>query len=217
MQRLSDRAPRPPMPTDVVPFIARWSGESHAAPVVMRQIGRRGRKTIGPGRRQGIGYAGERSFDRADGVLWVRAPSGPGKGKPEYGKVHSLRQRIAMAGLRCQVCGGAADRNADGVLWLVDAEVGELRPGDERTSHPPVCVPCARRAVSACPHLRKAWVALRVRSPRMWGVSGALYRPSRPVPVAVDAGPFAFGDPLLPWVVAHQLVAQLRDFTVTEP
>jgi hypothetical protein len=83
-----------------------WSGERDGAmPVVWRRRGR------------GIGYADERSYDRdGEGVLWSRVASQPGRGKPLLGKVHSLRQRVAMAQLRCQVCGGPADRTAAGLL-----------------------------------------------------------------------------------------------------
>jgi hypothetical protein len=189
-----------------VPYVTRWSGEEDDpdVPVVVRRRGR------------GIGYARERAFDRERGVLWTRTASQPGRGKPEFGKVHSLRQRVAMGTLRCQVCGGPADRNRDGVLWLLDADAHELRYGEERTAHPPVCVPCAYRSVRGCPHLRPSWVAVRVRSYSLWGVLGVLYSPIRPEPTVVEAAHVRFGDPYLHWVRAHQLIASLRDFTVTD-
>lgn len=191
---------------DLVPFIVRWSGERNAPmPMVLRKGGR------------GIGYADERSFDRdGEGVLWARVPSEPGKGQPEFGKVHTLRQRLCMAELRCQICGGPADRTPGGVLWLIDAEPSELRSGDERTAHPPVCRPCAIRSTTTCPHLRPAFSALRVRELVRYGVTGALYAPARPVPVAVEAGQFPLGDPYLPWVRATQLLLTLTDFTVID-
>ncbi|SDO51863.1 hypothetical protein SAMN05216259_110142 [Actinacidiphila guanduensis] len=171
-------------------------------PVVRRQDGR------------GIGYADERGFDRDGyGVLWSRAPSQPGKGRPRFGQVHSLRQRIAMSGVRCQICGGPADRTRDGVLWLVDARPDHLRPRDEKTAHPPVCRPCAHRSVTACPHLRRAVTALRVRHFAPVGVNGILHRPAgRAAPEPVDVGWFAYDDPRIPWVRAHQLVVRLTGF-----
>ncbi|WP_328911757.1 MULTISPECIES: hypothetical protein [unclassified Streptomyces] len=198
-------ASRPFTPAHV-PYIARWSGERDAPmPVVMRKGGR------------GIGYADERSLDRdGGGVLWSRTPSQPGRGTPEFGKVHSLRQRIAMAGLRCQICGGPADRNRDGVLWLVDAAPGELSHGAEYTSHPPVCRPCAHRSVHACPHLRTNVTALRVRDFAASGVNGVLYHPARPVPVAAEANRFDLRDPRITWVRAYQTITTLRDFTVID-
>ncbi|WP_226961832.1 MULTISPECIES: hypothetical protein [Streptomyces] len=137
-----------------VPYITQWSGEQNAA---MPVVTRRGR----------LAYADERSYDRdIGGVLWRRVPSTPGKGKPDFGAVHPLRQRLAMAGLLCQVCGGPADRNEDGVLWLMGEASGN--PGDWpqglETAHPPVCLPCATLSVRACPHLRQLFVALRVRT-----------------------------------------------------
>lgn len=194
------------MPQTLVPFIVRWSGERDGA---MAVVFRRDRK--------GIRYADERSFDRDErGVLWVRTPSQPGRGRPEFGKVHSLRQRLCMSELRCQVCGGPADRSAEGVLWLVDAARRELRPGGEITGHPPVCRPCAERAVRACPHLRPAVVALRVRSFEPYGVNGALYQATHEGPKAVDAQVVPFGSLVMPWVRAGQLVMALRDFTVID-
>jgi ferredoxin len=194
-----------------VPYVARWSGEALAddLPVTLRRD------------RNGIGYARERSFDRDEhGILWTRAPSRPGVGTPQLGKIHSLRQRLAMAGLRCQVCGQPADRSAEGVLWLIDASPDDpsLRRGEERTVHPPVCRPCAHRAVGACPHLRTACVALRVQRATLHGVSGALYVPDHPTPAPLDAdvSVFPYGDPRLPWVLASQLVVTLRTFTTVE-
>lgn len=113
--------------TDAVPFITRWSGEAKGtSPIVVRRDGR------------GIQYADERSFDRVDGVLWARTPSQPGRGKPQFGAVHSLRQRLTMTNLLCHICGRPADRTPDGLLWLIDARPDELRPGSERTTHPPI-------------------------------------------------------------------------------
>lgn len=97
----------------------------------------------------------------------------------QYGKVHSLRQRLCMTGLRCQVCGGPADRTADGVLWLLDAPAGDLRPGAEHTAHPPVCRPCAHRAVRSCAHLRARYVAVRASAFRLRPIRSTL-GPTKP-------------------------------------
>lgn len=191
---------------DPVPYIVRWSGERDARVPVVARRGRRG-----------ISYTDERSFDRdAQGVLWARSPSQPGRGSPQYGKVHSLRQRLCMGGLLCQICGGPADRDPDGTLWLIDADPGDLRYDGELTTHPPVCLPCAHRSVRACPHLRPAWVALRVRSATPYGVNGTLYRPGNPTPAMVTATDIRLDDPILPWVRASQLIMRLNDFTPTD-
>lgn len=186
-----------------VPFVVRWSGERSAAmPVVLRPDGR------------GIRYADERAYDRdGQGVLWWRLPSQPGRGRPVFGQVHSLRQRLAMTQLRCQTCGAPADRNGAGVLWIIDASAGELRPGREDTAHPPVCRPCARGSVTACPHLRAAFTAVRVRAFVPYGVEGVRYVPTPEGPEPTEMATFPFHHPGLPYVRAHQLVMRLRDFT----
>ncbi|MFJ1599461.1 hypothetical protein [Streptomyces sp. NPDC088261] len=167
--------------------------------------------------RRGIAYADERSFDRdVHGVLWERAPSQPGRGVPRFGRVHSLRQRLCLTGLLCQVCGGPADRTTDGVLWLVDAHPAELPPTGETTAHPPVCRPCARLSLRACPRLRSHQVALRVRRFRPEGVRGALYLADRSGPRLYDARTLPLTNPLVPWLVGSQLLVELIDYTVVD-
>jgi hypothetical protein len=167
-------------------------------------------------RRRGIGYADERPGDRdSRGVLWTRVASRPGQGRPEFGQVHARRQRRAMTRLLCQVCGQPADRNADGMLWLVgeDPRRQDTWPVPLLTMHPPVCAGCAARSVGTCPHLRRQSAALRVRAFDLAGVRGALYVPGLPSPVGV-AG-VAFDDRRIRWVRAGQLIVHLRDFSIT--
>ncbi len=187
-----------------VPYIVRWSGEQNAPMTVVMQRGGRG-----------IRYADERTYDRdARGVLWGRVPSQPGRGKPVFGETHSLRQRLAMSQLRCQICGGPADQNTAGVLWIIDGQAEDIRPGDEETAHPPVCRPCAHRSVIACPHLRDRFTAVRVRGFAPMGVKGALYGLGPKGPEVVDAVALTFTDPRLPYLRAHQLIMRLHDFTL---
>ena len=64
----------------LVPYITQWSRERVPK---SEMVIRRGRPA----------FADEHPYDRdSNGVLWSRAPSQPGKGKPEFGKVHALRQ-----------------------------------------------------------------------------------------------------------------------------
>ncbi|WP_226961288.1 MULTISPECIES: hypothetical protein [Streptomyces] len=189
-----------------VPYITQWTGEHPAATPVVARHGR-------------LAYADERLFDRdGDGVLWRRVPSTPGKGKPEFGAVHPLRQRVALAGLLCQICAKPADRNEDGVLWLMGDATDN--PGDWpqglETAHPPVCLPCARLSVRACPHLRQRFVALRVQRWTLAGVQGALYRPGLNGPILTGAAGLPFGDPDIDWIIATQLIARLNRFTFTD-
>jgi hypothetical protein len=174
----------------------------------MRLVARGGQWT-------GITYADRRAFDRSgDGVLWARTASRPGTGRPQYGKVHSQRQRLCMELLLCQICGGPADRTTEGTRWLIDAHAHELLPMAEITTHPPVCMPCAHRSVRDCPHLRPQWVALRVKSAVPYGVHGTLYQPAHPTPVQVAAADFPFHSARIPWVLAGQLIMRISDFTV---
>ncbi|WP_245703715.1 hypothetical protein [Streptomyces lushanensis] len=167
----------------------------------------------------GIAYADERPYERDDmGILWKRIGISPGKGRPEFGEVHFLRQRRAMRKLLCQVCGGPSDRTPEGTLWLVGedpSEPGPWKPGD-LTGHPPLCVSCAVTAVLACPHLRNRYVALRVRSFVVAGVHGALYRPGGLFPEAHEAGALAFEHWRIGWMLAGQLMMELKEFTVVD-
>jgi hypothetical protein len=188
-----------------VPYITKWSTERTSTARVVQ-------------RRRGIGYAQERPGDRDRyGVLWTRVTSRPGEGRPEFGSVHARRQRRAMRLLLCQVCGGPADRNADGVLWLIGQDAGELAPSPDPllTPHPPVCARCAARSVAVCPHLRRQHVALRVREFDVVGVRGALYRPAHPHPVKVAAVGIALDDPRIRWLRAGQVIVSLRDYSLT--
>ncbi|WP_230423806.1 hypothetical protein [Streptomyces radicis] len=191
--------PRP----DVVPYIAQWSEERDPQTTVVA-------------RRGGIGYADEIVHDRdEDGVLWARSTHRPGKGRPEFGKVHGLRQRRAMRRLLCQVCAGPADLNDNGVLWLLgeDPHNPASWPEDLLTSHPPLCLPCAATSVRLCPHLSRRYVALRVREFYLAGVWGTLYRPGFPQPVVADAAGIAYDDRRLRWLRGHQLIMRLETFT----
>lgn len=193
----------PPALADLVPYITRWSAERPARTTVIQ-------------RRHGIGYPYEKPRDRdRRGVLWLRIPSRQGEGRPEFGRVHSGRQRRAMTRLLCQVCGGPADRGGDGVLWLIgeDQDAPDSWPDPLITPHPPVCAPCARRSVLACPHLRRNRALLRVHAWELIGVRGTLYWPARPNPVPADVAGIAFTDPRVRWTQAGQLIARLTRFT----
>ncbi|MEW1724269.1 hypothetical protein [Streptomyces sp. NPDC093109] len=188
-----------------VPYITKWSAEE--APAL---------RVVAKGR--GIGYADERPYDRdSNGVLWTRVPALPGKGRPEFGRVHALRQQRAIRELLCQVCGRPADRDSDGVLWLLGEDPGD--PGfwttDLNTTHPPLCMPCAVKSVRSCPHLRERYVPLRARAFELAGVRGAFYRPGYPAPVATEVTEVAFGDPRIHWLRAGQLIMRLREFRIT--
>lgn len=184
----------------VVPYIVPWSEEVlPRTPVI--QTG------------YGIGYPDETLFDRDDrGVLWNRAPSRRGEGGPFYGGVHPSRQRRAMLRLLCQVCAGPADHNGLGTLWLLRDERDDWAgwPEEMGNAHPPLCLPCARIAVKACPWLRPGYAAVRARS-TITGVSGAVYQAGHPFPEFVEIDTVAYGGITSRWVQAGQLVRTIHD------
>lgn len=194
--------PRP----DIVPYVAQWSEERNEHTVVVSRAG-------------GIAYADEVLQDRDEnGVLWYRIGSRPGRGRPEFGNVHGLRQRRAMRRLLCQVCGCPADENENGVLWLLgqDQDDPDDWPENLETTHPPLCLLCAMASIRLCPHLTEGYVALRVWKFHVAGVWGALYEPGSPLPTVVDATGVAYDDSRLPWVRANQLIMGIDAFTVVD-
>lgn len=190
----------------IVPYITRWSLET---PLPYRIVERA----------TGIAYADEILGDRdSNGVLWVRTPSSQGQGRPEFGNVHSARQRISMRKLLCQVCGGSADQSADGILWVLKDHRGDWPDWPNRmgVTEPPICLPCLRVSVCACPALRRGHVIIRARHAPIAGVHGTLYAPGMPVPVPVGSALVAFGDPAIQWLLASNLVRQLFECTIED-
>lgn len=170
-------APRTNLATDalsvkrrlVVPYTTSWSTEdSLPMPVVER-------------RGYGIAYADEIVADRdTQGVLWQRTISRPGEGRPEFGKVHSLRQRRAMRRLLCQVCGHPADRTGNGMLWLLPdyRQDWDGWPEGMGNVEPPICRSCVSISVRLCPKLRREGGAvIRVREYPIVGGTGPVVRP----------------------------------------
>jgi hypothetical protein len=190
-----------------IPYIAAWSAEQPLRPGVFTD--RWGR----------VAYTDEVGTDRdSNGVLWTRVGLRQGQGVPQLGRIHPLRQRRVMRGLLCQVCAGPADRNEQGILWLLSDQTD--RPGpdwpdwpeDTAATHPPVCLPCARVATRACPHLRAGHVAVRVREAPISGVYGALCHPHSPT--TVDDALLDYADPRTRHLIAAQLVRKLHACTI---
>jgi hypothetical protein len=190
----------------VVPYITAWSSEREQdSPLVDR----RGR----------LSYADEHPLDRDDfGILWRRVGISPGLGKPEFGVVHSLRQRRSMLRLLCQVCGGPADETRDGVLWLMGRAEYERDPWPApiESPHPPVCLNCAGQAIRLCPHLRGHYVAVRAVRFRLSGIHGARYVPTVMGPRVIDAESYAIGSSEAAWVKASQLIMRLIEYQVVD-
>ncbi len=176
--------------------------------------------TIVERRGGGIGYARENLLDRDEfGVLWSRCSSSPGRGRPEFGKLHTMRQRRAMTRLLCQVCGEPADRDAEGdVLWLWKDHRDDWPdwPEGVRVTEPPVCVPCVGQAVRLCPALRNGAVAMRVRECPIVAVCGTYYRRGPRGPAPEKVANVDYTNPLIGWVQADHLIRQLWDCTLVE-
>lgn len=187
-----------------VPHVVPWSGERCSLPPLI-------------GRRSRIEFVDERSTDRDDrGVLWRRALSRPGDGKPLFKQDHPRRQRRAMLKLLCMVCGEPVERNKRGILWLLRDYREDWPSWPERMGnmYPPVCLPCARISTIRCPALRNGNVAVRARS-FISGIYGELYAPG-PVPVTSGTATLTFDDPNVRWIVASKLIRTLYDCRIME-
>ncbi|GLZ32072.1 hypothetical protein Lesp02_42600 [Lentzea sp. NBRC 105346] len=185
----------------IAPYITTWSAEQDLpSRLVEHPLG-------------GIGYADEGLGDRdAHGVLWSRIGVRVGTGRPEFGKVHPLRQRRAMRKLLCQVCAGPADRTDEGVLWLLRDYRGDWPrwPEGMASTEPPVCVSCVAISLKRCPALHRGAVAVRVRECPIAGVRGAVYQRGMFGPTAVMAANVTYDAPEIRWTVASALIRELK-------
>jgi hypothetical protein len=187
------------------PYITAWSAEQDLPCELIERPG------------YGVGYADELLTDRdSRGVLWQRSAMRQRVGRPDFGRVHPLRQRRAMLRLLCQVCAGPADQTNDGVLWLLRDHRGDWEgwPEGMASVEPPVCMACVAVSSQLCPALRRGAVAVRVREFPIAGVRGALYRKGAFAPVAVEAVNLSYDDPAVRWTVASALVRELQDCSV---
>ncbi len=197
-----------------VPYVTAWSGEREVS---------RAQLLLDTG---GLRYRSEHSEDRdCLGGLWERWTGDYGDGAPLWRAVNSERQRTAMEHLRCQVCAGPASRTSKGVLFLeggrTSAAAARLEEGT--VAQPPLCLPCAPVARRQRPHLRRRCIALRAKKYPVWGVLGAVYTARRPLgprptdQLVLDAEvPVAYGTPALRYVLASQLLRELRRVMVVD-
>jgi hypothetical protein len=188
----------------VVPYVSSWSEETKVRAEVIQRTG------------VGIAFANETVYDRdREGVLWARKTLRHGQGRPEFGQVHCLRQRHAMRRLLCQVCAQPADRNTDGVLWLLPDYYGEAEgwPENYDLAEPPICLSCVPIAIRRCPALRKGFLGIRARNAPICGVRGLVYRPGPPAPTLVGEYLVRYDHPTIRWTLADQLLRTLQDCT----
>jgi hypothetical protein len=196
------------MPKPVVPYISSWSTEELAPCDVVEVRG------------IGIAYADETLLDRDTcGVLWFRALNRPGRGRPRYDTVHPLRQRRAMRRLLCQVCASPADRNEDGVLWLLKDHRTDWSgwPDNMTVTEPPICAACVPISSQLCPALRRGSVTVRARTYPVHGVNAQLYKSSHRGPVLTGQDIVGYTDPTIRWARATELVRRLHDCTILDP
>ncbi len=152
------------------------------------------------------------------GVLWARVERTSRKGKPIYSLMNSERQRECMHDLLCQVCSEPASRNEDGWLFLDWRKPQDppTWPEGSLTNMPPLCEPCAQVAAEQCPHAGR-FVPLRVKLPRLWGVSGVAYQWTGSAWRKDDTIPWMkYGSDGLNAVLASQLIRELRKVTVVD-
>ncbi|MFJ4752154.1 hypothetical protein [Streptomyces albogriseolus] len=198
---------RPDSP--LIPFVIQREGEE-AAPDNLRLT------PLGSGRYR-LSYADEDPRDRdLRGVLWARCGLGPvddqGRptGRPQWRMMHPLRQRGCMQMLRCQVCAGPV-RTSRGRIFLAGPDT--VNPSDELvlTNQPPVCPKHARTAAELCPHLTAEPMVFLARSAPLYGVIGVGYgvRDGNVQVVERPTGPIPYGHPLMPTVLASQMVRRL--------
>lgn len=193
-----------------VPYITGWSSEEVAQPRVVQRL------------LAGIGYLNEQPEDRDErGILWRRAPSRPGRGRPMFGDIHTGRQRQAMSELLCQVCAGPSDQTEAGTLWLLKDHRGDWPgwPNGMGVTEPPICLPCAQLSRQVCPALRKGNVALRAAHCPVSGVVGELYKPGALYPTVTSTGRkilLTFEDPVIQWTCAVHLVREITGCTFVD-
>jgi hypothetical protein len=196
-------APAVPVP---VPYVTKRSAEKTWTPRLVR------RRKGAPG----LAYVDEVPQDRdAFGALWVRASILPAarRGEPEFANMAPFRQRRCMADMLCQVCAARPEKPEGPYLFLMK-DVGRPIQEGEVTASPPVCLPCAGKAVKHCGPLRRGFVAAQVRHAPAWGVAGVRYDPDtlQPIP-APDLERVEYDTPDLAWTVAARSCSILYGVT----
>lgn len=194
-----------------VPYTTVWTAEQQPQPTIIRRIGQGG---------EGIGYADERPFDRRDEALWVRSGLAQGRGKPDFVRMNTHRQKRAIRYDLCQVCGEIAlgTETYEGALYLVGGAV-PIAEG-ETTTAPPVHPLCAVESIENCPPLGRGWAAALVKRSPLWGVAGQVHDPVTLQPVTPperrpgdELQHVYIGDELIRWTLASFSVVSLHGVT----
>lgn len=193
----------PPAPPGVVPYIVGYSLEEIVTP----------RLIVDPAR--GLGFKDETPHDRDTfGMPWVRPTVVPKarRGRALLKTVHPYRQRRAMKDMLCQVCKRPPADPGGPFLFIARNTAGPIQEG-ERTSSPPVCVPCAGIAVQLCRALEeRQFTAAWVEHAPAWGVIGDTYDPRTLQPVGIRQR-IEYGRPEAAWTVASWAMVELQGVT----
>jgi hypothetical protein len=110
-----------------------------------------------------VAWTGEQSFELQDSVEfpdWVDLIQleNQGKGEPTFASLHVSRQRKAMSGHLCHVCGRPTPSRDRYLFPLVTGGFVTLTDETERyaSTVPSVHLNCARKAQALCPHIRQS-------------------------------------------------------------
>ncbi|MEJ8632426.1 hypothetical protein [Streptomyces sp. MS2.AVA.5] len=189
-----------------VPYITHWTAESVPQPKLIRLIGRGG---------EGIGYADEEPVtDRRHEALWHRSGLAQGRGRPDFARVNSLRQKRAMRLNLCQVCGEEATLADGRTLHLMGAATA-ITEG-ETTAAPPLHPVCALESIENCPFLKRSHSAALVEYSPLWGVAGVVHDPVTLAPLPnpgrrpEDLTHVHVADKAIRWTLANFTVISLH-------
>ncbi|WP_203980311.1 hypothetical protein [Planotetraspora silvatica] len=126
------------------PYVIAWTGEA-----VQQSLTFRHHPEVGGLR---LTYRDPHPEDWVYGVLRARHAIARGHGRPQFHRVHTLRQWRCMEYRLCQVCGrSAVDPDTGRTWWLLAADASS--PGQGYTNAPPTCRDCIPRASTQCPQL----------------------------------------------------------------
>ncbi|WP_406011614.1 hypothetical protein OG440_39070 (plasmid) [Streptomyces sp. NBC_00637] len=198
-----------------VPYITQWTAETVDQPKIIRIFARGG---------EGIGYEDEHSVtDRRDEALWVRSGLGQGRGRPDFARISSPRQKRAIRYSLCQVCGKAVlnCRDDERTLHLLGGST-PIAEG-ETTAAPPLHPLCAVESVENCRFLQRGWAAALVEYSPLWGVAGVVYDPVTLDPLPSpgrrpnDLTHVHIGDELIRWTLANFTAVSLHGVTPVSP
>ncbi|WP_405575607.1 hypothetical protein OG317_36795 [Streptomyces sp. NBC_01167] len=188
----------------LVPYITHWTAESVPQPKLIRLIAR-----------GGIGYFDEEPVtERRREALRHRSGLAQGRGRPDFARVNSLRQKRAMRCNLCQVCGEEATL-ADGRKLHLMAAATAIGEG-ETAAAPPLHPVCALESIENCRLLRRNHSAALVEYSPLWGVAGVLHDPVTLAPLPNpgrrpdDLANVHVADKAIRWTLANFTVISLH-------